>query len=280
MLSPSEQASLLAVFTQAADRHLGVLPQLGFDAPHDWITTEDEDAGLPGFSATYIAHRRRVLEFNLLFPTDDPTARKRHGLHAHVIASDRPNGPRESLSVDWFTAVHLPEVFDEMTRLADGGGPLEDFIRAVMPIYGALFAGDLKPILSGARWESGTGDSPSARAFGFLHRERGFAAPEGHTDLGEGALVKRLPPRRYDADHRMARGRRCVGALPVRRRRRRPDQPVANDARTGRRICPGASRGAGGRLSRRATRVIWPGGGFCRTIGVLLAARSPTLIPR
>jgi hypothetical protein len=85
----------------------------------------------------------------------------------------------DRLYVDWFAAVHRRDLSERLERAAAEGGAVERFVQTVLPVYGALFLEDMRPLLTGTAWEAGTGDPRIVSTFGFLERDFGFLPPVG-----------------------------------------------------------------------------------------------------
>ena len=173
MPTHADDRALKAVLSAAIGAHLGILHDLGYRAPA--LATTDSVV-LPGVRATFTAPTRE-LWVDVAHPSTDPRALKRHVMVAFVYR--RGEGREGSLYVDWFAAVHRPDLFDALERLANGGGTLNEFVRAALPVYATLIREDLCPIVSGESWEDGDGDPAVARAFAFLERDHGFSKPDG-----------------------------------------------------------------------------------------------------
>ena len=174
-----DEESLRKIVAREVMTHLAWLKELGFEKPRLSLTGSDV---LPAVRAT-IASPTRKIWLDVALPTNDPRALKRHVMLAHLYRLDEEKDDDDdghTLYIDWFKAVHRPDLDEQFMKLADGGGSLENFVRRAMPIYATLFHEDLRPILSGAAWKSGNGDPAVARAFAFLVSEHGFAKPEGH----------------------------------------------------------------------------------------------------
>jgi len=184
MTTHNDERKLRAVLEAEIGTHLAVLRDLGYGAPALALA---ESRVLPALKATFSAPRRE-LWMQVAFPNHDPRARPRHVMTAFVYRREGEE-ERDSLYVDWFAAVHRPDLFDALERHAYGKRALSDFVRAAVPLYATLFREDLHPILAGESWLAGSGDPEVARAFGFLMREHGFSRPDGRTHFHEETLT-------------------------------------------------------------------------------------------
>jgi hypothetical protein len=175
MATDQELHGLMAALGAAIEAHLGdVLRDLGYRGP-DLARTES--TLVPGVRATFTSPTRQF-ELRAALPNTDTRALPRHVLLAHLF---RLHGDEhdDSLDLGWFAAVHRPNLFDALERLAFAEHTWSAFLRAALPIYATVIQADLRPIVSGESWISGSGDPSIARRFAFLEREQGFAKPEG-----------------------------------------------------------------------------------------------------
>ena len=176
-----DEQSLKKIVAREVKTHLAWLKELGFEQPQLSVTGSQV---APAVRATITSATRKIW-LDVALPNDDPRALKRHVMVAHLYRLDDTSDDDDAddghtLYIDWFKAVHRPDLDAKYMKLVDGGGSLENFVRRAMPIYATLFHEDLRPILSGAAWKSGNGDPEVARTFAFLVSDHGFAKPEGH----------------------------------------------------------------------------------------------------
>jgi hypothetical protein len=162
------------VFLDALARELPFLREWGYDEP----TVELLDGLLPSLHARFLSSQRQLV---LALVVDDsrlPEAPSRHLITGHLY---RNAGAEQDdrLNVEWFATLHRLDLAEQLDHAADQGGTLADFVRTVVPIYGTLFRDDMRSLLEGTAWESGTGDPNIYRQFEFLQRDFGFSPPKG-----------------------------------------------------------------------------------------------------
>jgi hypothetical protein len=163
-----------AVFHEALVRHLSFLPEWAYSAP----AIDHDDGLLPSLRARLRSDSRELVFALVVDHSKLPNAPNRHVMTAHLYRNEGRDED-DRLSIDWFAAVHRRDLSARLERAADQGGPIDGFVETVLPIYRALFVEDMRALLTGTAWESGTGDPRVVRTFAFLERDFGFEPPVG-----------------------------------------------------------------------------------------------------
>lgn len=155
--------------------HLPFLIEWGYGEPT--FDYQDETL-LPAILARFRSATRQLTFTLVVDHSRLPDAPERQVITAHVY---RGSGHDEDdrLSVDWFAALHRPDLDDQHERAADECRSIEEFVCTVLPVYSTLFRENMREILAGSAWESGAGDRGILRKFEFLESDFGFSRPIG-----------------------------------------------------------------------------------------------------